>query len=61
MTYTAFSPVGPRIAFAVDGVVFPTGVDRRDDVGRPDRIDVYYGMADDRMGVGPLMAPETLG
>ena len=33
MTYTAFFPVGPRIAFAMDGVVFPTGVDRCDDIG----------------------------
>lgn len=32
-------------------VVFPTGIDRRDDLGTPDRFDVYYGMADDRIGV----------
>lgn len=44
----------------VDGVVFPTGVDRRDDIGRPDRFDVYYGMADDRIGVGRLTVPEML-
>jgi hypothetical protein len=23
-------------------VVFPTGIDRRDDLGSPDRFDVYY-------------------
>ena len=29
-------------------VVFPSGIDRRDDIGAPDRFDVYYGMADNR-------------
>jgi predicted GH43/DUF377 family glycosyl hydrolase len=32
-------------------VVFPAGIDRRDDLGAPDRLDVYYGMADNRIGV----------
>ena len=32
----------------VDDVVFPTGIDRRDDLGTPDRFDVYFGMADIR-------------
>jgi predicted GH43/DUF377 family glycosyl hydrolase len=45
---------------AVDGVVFPTGIDRRDDLGQPDRFDVYYGMADDRIGVATLTVPEAL-
>lgn len=44
----------------VDSVVFPTGIDRRDDLGKPDRFDVYYGMADDRIGVARLDVPETL-
>lgn len=44
----------------VDSVVFPTGIDRRDDLGTPDRFDVYYGMADDRIGVARLTVPETL-
>ena len=35
----------------VANVVFPTGIDRRDDLGLPDRFDVYYGMADNRIGV----------
>jgi beta-1,2-mannobiose phosphorylase / 1,2-beta-oligomannan phosphorylase len=35
----------------VADVVFPTGIDRRDDLGLPDRFDVYYGMADNRIGV----------
>ena len=44
----------------VDNVVFPTGIDRRDDIGAPDRIDVYYGMADKRIGVARLDVPEVL-
>ena len=41
-------------------VVFPTGIDRRDDLGLPDRFDVYYGMADDRIGVARLDMPDAL-
>jgi predicted GH43/DUF377 family glycosyl hydrolase len=41
-------------------VVFPTGIDRRDDLGNPDRFDVYYGMADNRIGVARLDLPEVL-
>jgi len=44
----------------VANVVFPTGIDRRDDLGLPDRFDVYYGMADDRIGVARLDVPERL-
>ncbi|OYW73929.1 MAG: glycosidase [Verrucomicrobia bacterium 12-59-8] len=44
----------------VPNVVFPTGIDRRDDLGTPDRFDVYYGMADSRIGVGRLDLPEHL-
>lgn len=44
----------------VPNVVFPTGIDRRDDLGKPDRFDVYYGMADDRIGVARLDLPEHL-
>ena len=44
----------------VPNVVFPTGIDRRDDLGTPDRIDVYYGMADNRIGVARLDVPEHL-
>ena len=36
------------------------GIDRRDDLGSPDRFDVYYGMADDRIGVARLDLPEGL-
>ena len=44
----------------VDNVVFPTGIDRRDDLGSPDRFDVYYGMAGCRVGVARLDLPESL-
>jgi predicted GH43/DUF377 family glycosyl hydrolase len=44
----------------VADVVFPTAVDRRTDLGRPDRLDVYYGMADSRIGVARLDLPESL-
>jgi predicted GH43/DUF377 family glycosyl hydrolase len=44
----------------VADVVFPTGIDRRDDLGLPDRFDVYYGMADDRVGVARLDLPDLL-
>jgi predicted GH43/DUF377 family glycosyl hydrolase len=44
----------------VANVVFPTGIDRRDDLGMPDRFDVYYGMADNRIGVARLDLPEQL-
>jgi predicted GH43/DUF377 family glycosyl hydrolase len=44
----------------VANVVFPTGIDRRDDLGLPDRFDIYYGMADDRIGVARLDLPNVL-
>jgi len=44
----------------IPNVVFPTGIDRRDDLGLPDRYDVYYGMADSRIGVARLDMPEIL-
>jgi predicted GH43/DUF377 family glycosyl hydrolase len=44
----------------VDNVVFPTGIDRRDDLGTPDRFDIYYGMADNRIGVARLDLPDRL-
>jgi beta-1,2-mannobiose phosphorylase / 1,2-beta-oligomannan phosphorylase len=45
---------------AVANVVFPTAIDRRNDLGMPDRIDVYYGMADARIGVAKLIVPKVL-
>jgi predicted GH43/DUF377 family glycosyl hydrolase len=44
----------------IANVVFPTGIDRRDDLGLPDRFDVYYGMADNRIGVARLDLPDFL-
>jgi len=41
-------------------VVFPTGIDRRDDIGLPERYDVYYGMADYRIGVARFDVPDVL-
>jgi len=45
---------------SVPNIVFPTGIDRRDDIGLPDRLDIYYGMADSRIGVASLVLPEFL-
>lgn len=45
---------------ALANVVFPTGIDRRDDLGAPDRFDVYYGMADSSIGVARLDVPAHL-
>jgi predicted GH43/DUF377 family glycosyl hydrolase len=44
----------------IANVVFPTGIDRRDDLGLPDRFDVYYGMADNRIGAARLDVPDEL-
>ncbi|MGA7214701.1 MAG: hypothetical protein WBX20_10860 [Terrimicrobiaceae bacterium] len=44
----------------VANVVFPTGIDRRDDLGLPHRFDIYYGMADDRIGVACMEMPDSL-
>jgi predicted GH43/DUF377 family glycosyl hydrolase len=44
----------------VANVVFPTGIDQRDDLGAPDRFDVYYGMADNRIGAARLDLPDHL-
>jgi predicted GH43/DUF377 family glycosyl hydrolase len=41
-------------------VVFPTGIDCRDDIGMPNRYDIYYGMADDKIGVARLDIPDVL-
>jgi predicted GH43/DUF377 family glycosyl hydrolase len=45
---------------AIANVVFPTGIDCRHDLNKPDRFDVYYGMADDRIGVATMHLPRTL-
>ena len=55
------TPVLPQECIGtIANVVFPTGIDRRDDLGSPDRFDVYYGMADNRIGVARLNVPNCL-
>jgi predicted GH43/DUF377 family glycosyl hydrolase len=44
----------------IGNVVFPTGIDRREDIGLPDRFDIYYGMADNRIGAARLDLPAIL-
>ncbi len=44
----------------VPNVVFPTGLDQRVDLGQPERVDVYFGMADDRIGVATMRIPAAL-
>jgi predicted GH43/DUF377 family glycosyl hydrolase len=54
-------PEGPAERHGIiANVVFPTGIDRRYDLGSPDRFDVYYGMADNRIGVARLDLPSML-
>ncbi len=60
-THPVLAPETPQERTGtISNVVFPTGIDRRDDLGQPDRFDVYYGMADRRIGVARLDLPETL-
>ena len=49
-----------ELSGTVADVVFPTGIDRRDDLGTPNRFDVYYGMADRSIGVARLDVPDSL-
>ncbi len=60
-THPVLAPEAPQEQTGtIANVVFPTGIDRRDDIGQPDRFDVYYGMADRRIGVARLDLPENL-
>ncbi len=55
------TPTIPQeLSGTVADVVFPTGIDRRDDLGTPNRLDVYYGMADSSIGVARLDVPPAL-
>lgn len=45
---------------AVANVVFPTGIDRRDDLDPPNRFNVYYGMSDSRISVARFDLPGFL-
>jgi predicted GH43/DUF377 family glycosyl hydrolase len=65
ITYRSPEPVlSPALPQERDGrkanVVFPTGIDRRDDLGAPDRFDIYYGIDDSRIGVARLDVPAVL-
>lgn len=44
----------------VPQVVFPTGLDQRPDAADPAGFDLYYGMADTRIGVARLHLPPAL-
>ncbi|MGH2520738.1 MAG: glycoside hydrolase family 130 protein, partial [Chloroflexota bacterium] len=44
----------------VPNVVFPTGLDVRTDLGQPNRVDMYFGMADDHIGVATLHLPDRI-
>jgi predicted GH43/DUF377 family glycosyl hydrolase len=44
----------------VNNVVFPTAIDHDPDAGEAGGADVYYGMADARIGVARLRVPATL-
>ncbi|WP_199120266.1 glycosidase [Pedobacter sp. ASV28] len=60
-TDPVLSPELPQERIGMVGdVVFPTGIDQRSDIGCPDRYDVYYGMADNRIGVAQLDLPDKL-
>lgn len=54
------TPLLPLERFGtVENVVFPSGIDRRDDLDASDRYDIYYGMADSRIGVARLDLPDA--
>jgi beta-1,2-mannobiose phosphorylase / 1,2-beta-oligomannan phosphorylase len=63
--YRSTSPVlEPKLAEektgSVANVVFPTAIDRRTDLDKPNRVDVYYGMADRFIGVASANIPADL-
>ncbi len=49
-----------ELSGTISNVVFPTGIDRRDDLGTPNRFDIYYGMADSKIGVARMELPDQL-
>jgi predicted GH43/DUF377 family glycosyl hydrolase len=61
--YRTKSPIlepegGEETAGIVSNVVFPTGLDVRTDIGEPHRVDLYYGMADSRIGAATFNLPD---
>jgi predicted GH43/DUF377 family glycosyl hydrolase len=60
-TQPVLTPVLPQERHrTIASVVFPTGIDRRTDIGAPNRFDIYYGIADNRIGVARLDVPDSL-
>jgi predicted GH43/DUF377 family glycosyl hydrolase len=60
-TEPVLTPTLPQeLRGTIANVVFPTGIDRRSDLGSPDRFDIYYGMADYSIGVARLDVPASL-
>ena len=65
VVYRSPEPVlGPELLAEREGVVpevvFPTAIDKRTDADSPNRFDVYYGMADSRIGVASFQLPGHL-
>ncbi|MGC1420438.1 MAG: hypothetical protein WA786_10025 [Acidimicrobiales bacterium] len=65
LVYRSMKPVlvpqpstGPR--GTPSNVVFPTGIDRRTDIDKPHRYDVYYGLNDFRIGVARIDVPPNI-
>lgn len=58
--HPVLSPGPEERTGVVPNVVFPTGLDQRLDLHQPDRVDVYFGMADDRIGVATTRLPAVL-
>jgi predicted GH43/DUF377 family glycosyl hydrolase len=60
-TKPVLTPVLPQGRHGiVANVVFPTVIDRGDDLRSPNRFDGYYGMADYRIGVARLDVQDFL-
>ena len=54
------SPAETERSGLVPNVVFPTGLDVRNDLDQPNRVDMYFGMADDHIGVATLHLPDRI-
>ncbi len=53
-------PTTPDAHFGALNVVFPTALDQRLDLGQPERVDVYFGIGDRKIGVATLHLPNVL-
>jgi len=54
------TPELPEERHGIVANVVPHSIDKRDDLGTPDRFDVYYGMADNRIGAARFDLPDHL-